>query len=61
MTPDEILAKLFELRERRRDVADQNYQALETACLFIARHRGEFKAYIEDVARLENSNDNGMD
>jgi hypothetical protein len=54
MTSEQILAKLFELRkEYNDDEEDPTYQALHHACLFISYKIGDFKAYLEEAARLE--------
>ena len=54
MTPEQILARLFELRkDYNDDEEDPTYQALHHACLFISYKIGDFKAYLEEAARLE--------
>lgn len=54
MTSDQILAKLFELRkEYSDDKEDPTYQALHHACLFLSYKVGDFKAYLQEAARLE--------
>ena len=54
MTPEQILAKLFELRKDYNDDPDDPmYQALHHACLFISYRIGDFKAYLKEAERLE--------
>jgi hypothetical protein len=54
MTPEQILAKLFELRkDYNDDEEDPTYQALHHACLFISYKIGDFKAYLQEAERLE--------
>lgn len=58
MTSDQILAKLFELRkDYKDDEEDPMYQALHHACLFISYKISDFKAYLEEAARLEEKED----
>lgn len=51
---EQVLAKLFELRkEYGDDPEDPMYQALHHACLFLSYKVADFKAYLEEAARLE--------
>ena len=56
LTVEQLLVKLQELRkEYQDDEDDPTYQALHHAFLFISYKIGDFKAYVEEAKRLEES------
>ncbi len=50
MTPEQVLARLNQLRkEYDDDKADETYQALNHALLFLSYQMGAFKQYIQEA------------
>jgi hypothetical protein len=53
LTPEKLLAKLYELRKEYQDEDDpdnEEYLALHHAFLFLSYNMEAFKKYIQDVA-----------
>jgi hypothetical protein len=56
MTADQLLARLYALRkDYADDPEDENYQALHHAFLFISYNMSEFRAYVEEEKRKEDT------
>ena len=54
LTPEQILAKLYELRkDYQDDEEDEHYQALHHAFLFISYQMEAFKKYVQEAAAKE--------
>jgi hypothetical protein len=52
LTPEQILARLYELR-KDYDEEDEHYQALHHAFLFLSYQMEAFKKYVREVAEKE--------
>lgn len=56
MTYEQIMAKLYELRkEAGGDPDDPEFVALDHAFKFLSYRTTEFKAYLAEAARLDNT------
>jgi len=54
LTPEQILARLYELRkDYQDDDEDEHYQALHHAFLFISYQMEAFKKYVQEAAAKE--------
>jgi hypothetical protein len=54
LTPEQILARLYELRkDYQDDEEDEQYQALHHAFLFISYQMEAFKKYVQEAAAKE--------
>ncbi len=54
LTPEQILARIYELRkDYQDDEEDEHYQALHHAFLFISYQMEAFKKYVQEAAAKE--------
>ena len=54
MTADQLLARLYALRkDYADDPADETYQALHLAFMFLSYRMNEFKAFVEEESRKQ--------
>jgi hypothetical protein len=54
LTPEQILARLYELRkDYQDDEEDEHYQALHHSFLFISYQMEAFKKYVQEAAAKE--------
>jgi hypothetical protein len=56
LTPEQIMAKLYELRKEYQDDDDpdnEEYQALHHAFLFLSYQMDTFKRYVQEAQKTE--------
>jgi hypothetical protein len=58
LTPEQLLAKLYELRkDYQDDPDDEHFQALHHAFLFISYNMDAFKRYVREAAQGSGKSD----